>query len=261
MNKSYADTHPSLGFEAFVAHDIETSSSLVATTSCRRNPAAILAVPSMTPTSHLALLPALRPALRSGLRSGLGSAAPQLRPMGPAQVQALCTLSRPRGITPTPPLRSHTHARIHIRPRSPQQQPWVSASAPACASSQANVAVRSFSSTPYACHDSGSATSSEQANASAESKEAAGLALEPKLQLTFTCTVSGCGHRSTHEFTRRSYQKGIVLVQCPGCKNRYVLIFWHLSCWVMLPPPRRLPRRVPTIRSGWPWVLNFVFVR
>ena len=45
---------------------------------------------------------------------------------------------------------------------------------------------------------------------------------EPRLSLTFTCTVPDCGTRSSHEFTKRSYEKGIVLVQCPGCKNRYV---------------------------------------
>ena len=47
--------------------------------------------------------------------------------------------------------------------------------------------------------------------------------MEPKLSLTFTCTVSDCGERSTHQFTKRAYQKGVVLVQCPGCKNRYVV--------------------------------------
>ena len=45
---------------------------------------------------------------------------------------------------------------------------------------------------------------------------------EPRLSLTFTCTVEGCQTRSTHQFTKRSYQKGIVLVTCPGCKNRCV---------------------------------------
>ncbi|KAI0032659.1 DNL zinc finger-domain-containing protein, partial [Vararia minispora EC-137] len=43
---------------------------------------------------------------------------------------------------------------------------------------------------------------------------------EPRLSLTFTCTVPDCGIRSTHQFSKRSYQSGIVLVQCPGCKNR-----------------------------------------
>ncbi|KAI1796714.1 zf-DNL-domain-containing protein [Ganoderma leucocontextum] len=51
---------------------------------------------------------------------------------------------------------------------------------------------------------------------------------QPKLSLTFTCTVEGCGHRSTHQFTKRSYTRGIVLVQCPGCKNRH-LIADHLG--------------------------------
>jgi len=52
--------------------------------------------------------------------------------------------------------------------------------------------------------------------------------IEPRLSLTFTCTVSDCGERSTHQFTKRAYQKGIVLVQCPGCKNRH-LIADHLG--------------------------------
>lgn len=55
-----------------------------------------------------------------------------------------------------------------------------------------------------------------------------------RLQITFTCTASihsdteteeasVCGHRSTHEFSRRSYEKGIVLIECPGCKNRHLI--------------------------------------
>lgn len=46
--------------------------------------------------------------------------------------------------------------------------------------------------------------------------------------MTFTCTADACGHRSSHEFTKRSYTKGIVLVQCPSCKNRH-LIADHLG--------------------------------
>ncbi|KAF8649281.1 hypothetical protein AX16_005909 [Volvariella volvacea WC 439] len=52
--------------------------------------------------------------------------------------------------------------------------------------------------------------------------------VEPKLSLTFTCTVEDCGTRSTHEFTKRSYERGIVLVECPGCHNRH-LIADHLG--------------------------------
>ncbi|KAG7093451.1 hypothetical protein E1B28_007129 [Marasmius oreades] len=52
--------------------------------------------------------------------------------------------------------------------------------------------------------------------------------IQPKLSMTFTCTVEGCGTRSTHEFSKRSYERGIVLVQCPGCENRH-LIADHLG--------------------------------
>ncbi|KZT25145.1 zf-DNL-domain-containing protein [Neolentinus lepideus HHB14362 ss-1] len=52
--------------------------------------------------------------------------------------------------------------------------------------------------------------------------------LEPSLSLTFTCTVPNCSHRSSHTFTKRAYEKGIVIVTCPGCKNRH-LIADHLS--------------------------------
>lgn len=43
---------------------------------------------------------------------------------------------------------------------------------------------------------------------------------EPRLSLTFTCTASNCSTRSSHTFTKRAYEKGVVLVECPGCKNR-----------------------------------------
>ncbi|KAF9010722.1 DNL zinc finger-domain-containing protein [Cyathus striatus] len=52
--------------------------------------------------------------------------------------------------------------------------------------------------------------------------------MEPKLQISFTCTVEKCGERSTHQFTKRAYTKGIVIVQCPGCQNRH-LIADHLG--------------------------------
>ena len=65
------------------------------------------------------------------------------------------------------------------------------------------------------------------------------LRIRPRLRMTFTCTapirrpdadagdapssaVAQCGHRSTHEFSRHSYEKGIVLVQCPSCSVRCV---------------------------------------
>lgn len=45
--------------------------------------------------------------------------------------------------------------------------------------------------------------------------------VDRRLQMTFTCTADDCGHRSTHEFSARAYQSGIVLLTCPSCKNRY----------------------------------------
>ena len=60
-------------------------------------------------------------------------------------------------------------------------------------------------------------TASLPANASSISSPES---MEPRLSLTFTCTVTDCGERSTHQFTKRAYEKGIVIVQCPGCKNR-----------------------------------------
>lgn len=31
----------------------------------------------------------------------------------------------------------------------------------------------------------------------------------PRLAISFTCTVTGCSHRSTHQFTKAAYDKGI----------------------------------------------------
>lgn len=43
---------------------------------------------------------------------------------------------------------------------------------------------------------------------------------EPRKSISFNCGVEDCGVRQTHEFTKRSYERGIVIIQCPGCKNR-----------------------------------------
>lgn len=47
--------------------------------------------------------------------------------------------------------------------------------------------------------------------------------LERRLSITFTCTVPACGHRSSHEFSRHAYEKGIVLCQCPECHSRHLI--------------------------------------
>ena len=45
---------------------------------------------------------------------------------------------------------------------------------------------------------------------------------EPKYSLTFTCKVSECDERTSHMFSKRAYHHGIVIIQCPKCKNRCV---------------------------------------
>ncbi|KAG9309456.1 zf-DNL-domain-containing protein [Chiua virens] len=46
---------------------------------------------------------------------------------------------------------------------------------------------------------------------------------EPRLAIAFTCTADGCNHRSAHTFTKRAYERGIILIQCPSCKNRHLI--------------------------------------
>lgn len=45
---------------------------------------------------------------------------------------------------------------------------------------------------------------------------------KPRLSITFTCIVPECFERSTHQFTKHSYERGIVIIMCPKCKNRSV---------------------------------------
>ncbi|KAM0750875.1 zf-DNL-domain-containing protein [Meredithblackwellia eburnea MCA 4105] len=76
--------------------------------------------------------------------------------------------------------------------------------------------------------------------------------IDRRLQITFTCTApvpvpspagadgaehhKPCGHRSSHEFSRRSYEKGIVLIECPSCMNRH-LIADNLDWFSSTPSP------------------------
>ncbi|PVH21780.1 hypothetical protein CXQ85_000771 [Candidozyma haemuli] len=43
----------------------------------------------------------------------------------------------------------------------------------------------------------------------------------PQLMIAFTCTK--CDTRSSHTFSKQSYTKGTVLIQCPGCKGRHLI--------------------------------------
>lgn len=60
------------------------------------------------------------------------------------------------------------------------------------------------------------------------------LDLKPRMRIHFTCTANTssssqtCQHANTHEFSKHAYERGIVLVECPSCKNRH-LIGMYLS--------------------------------
>lgn len=45
--------------------------------------------------------------------------------------------------------------------------------------------------------------------------------LQPKMCIAYTCRV--CGSRSTKTFSKVSYEKGVVIVRCPGCKNLHLI--------------------------------------
>lgn len=42
-----------------------------------------------------------------------------------------------------------------------------------------------------------------------------------KMQITFTCTV--CNTRNSRRFSKLSYEKGIVIVECDGCRNNHLI--------------------------------------
>lgn len=42
-----------------------------------------------------------------------------------------------------------------------------------------------------------------------------------QMLIGFTCKV--CQERSHHTMSKHSYTKGVVLIQCPGCKNRHLI--------------------------------------
>ncbi|WWC71573.1 uncharacterized protein I206_105531 [Kwoniella pini CBS 10737] len=82
---------------------------------------------------------------------------------------------------------------------------------------------RKFNTTPKRWNNTSSSNAPQiEAPTGNEGKQKIGQ-IEPRLQMTFTCTANDCGHRSTHEFSKRSYTNGIVLVQCPECKSRHLI--------------------------------------
>ncbi|KXN87686.1 hypothetical protein AN958_08323 [Leucoagaricus sp. SymC.cos] len=129
-------------------------------------------------------------------------------------------------LTPSPSLPSTYKVQLHFR---------LGIAAPSLSAPSQTPASRSR----YSTATSSSSSSSKSTSTSAAGEPTEGTEeqtvlkqvlgkIEPKLSITFTCTVEGCGERSTHQFTKHAYEKGIVLVQCPGCQNRH-LIADHLG--------------------------------
>lgn len=42
-----------------------------------------------------------------------------------------------------------------------------------------------------------------------------------KMQIIFTCTV--CNARNSRRFSKLSYERGVVIVECDGCKNNHLI--------------------------------------
>lgn len=45
--------------------------------------------------------------------------------------------------------------------------------------------------------------------------------IKSQMYLEFTCKV--CKHRSKKTFSKQAYEEGVVLIECPGCKNRHLI--------------------------------------
>lgn len=89
---------------------------------------------------------------------------------------------------------------------------------------------------PVARRFSASARALEAVSSPTGAAPAEKMQIQPKMRIEFTCTARGkpaqpdtgeaataCGHRNAHEFSKLAYEKGIVLVQCPECKNRHLI--------------------------------------
>jgi protein import protein ZIM17 len=142
--------------------------------------------------------------------------------------------------------RSFAAARQALVQRNPTPRPLVRASAPRVVRAQPRstaASTRWYSSSSSSSPDSSAPSTPGSSHAlGAPEKEVEGGStgkqpigrVEPRLSLTFTCQAGPekenpvCGHRSTHEFSRKSYEKGVVLIQCPECKARH-LIADHLG--------------------------------
>jgi len=54
-----------------------------------------------------------------------------------------------------------------------------------------------------------------------ESRTIIGKIEEGRYELTFTCNI--CQTRSTKNFSKLAYHKGVVIITCSGCENRHLI--------------------------------------
>lgn len=45
--------------------------------------------------------------------------------------------------------------------------------------------------------------------------------ISPQMAISFTCKV--CQNRTTKTFSKLSYEKGVVIIKCPGCNNNHLI--------------------------------------
>ena len=45
--------------------------------------------------------------------------------------------------------------------------------------------------------------------------------ISPRLAISYTCKV--CGTKNVQSFSKKSYQEGVVIVQCEGCENNHLI--------------------------------------
>lgn len=73
-----------------------------------------------------------------------------------------------------------------------------------------------------------------------------------KLLIGFTCKV--CNMRSHRTMSKQSYQRGIVLVECGGCKSRHVIadhLGWFEQRGEAKTVEEMLAARGETIKTKW----------
>lgn len=66
-----------------------------------------------------------------------------------------------------------------------------------------------------------SATKDTNEGSSCSSEETNSMRIQPRMAIAFTCNI--CTNRVTRTFSKTSYEKGVVIVTCPECKNHHII--------------------------------------